>query len=197
MLKEYSYIRNEIKKLLNPDRYKHSLGVEKEAVKLGKLYGADIFKCRIAAIAHDCQKNLSDDELINKAKYYGIEIDRIQREFPQLLHGPVGAMYCREYFDIDDKDILNSVYYHTTGREGMSLLEKIIYLSDVIEESRYFSGIELIRKEALVDINRALILSGNSTLTYVIKRNYLIHPLTVEFRNSLLLKGGRQDGKGS
>lgn len=188
-LKEYDYIKKEIKSLLDSERYIHSLGVEKEAVKLGERYDIDIEKCKIAALIHDCQKNLKDEELMEKALFYGINIDKIQKKSPQLLHGPVGALYSRQQFEINDEDILNAVYYHTTGRDNMSMLEKIIYIADIIEENRdYFKGLDEIREQAYIDINKALIMSADSTITYVIQRKNLIHPLTIEFRNSLLLE---------
>lgn len=187
-LRDYEYIKDEIKKILTTDRFIHSLGVEKEAVKLAKTYGADIEKCRIAAIVHDSQKCLKDEDLIKKALEYNIELDKIQLKFPQLLHGPVGAIYCKRQFNIKDEDIFNAVYYHTTGRENMSLIEKIIYIADIIEENReYFKGLEKLRKKAYKDLDEALIMSADSTIKYVIKKGFLIHPLTIEFRNSLLL----------
>jgi predicted HD superfamily hydrolase involved in NAD metabolism len=195
LTKVYDSINENIKVRLSKERYKHTIGVEEEAVKLAQVYGEDMGKARVAAIAHDCLKYVEDYELINMAENYGIAIDEIQLNFPQLLHGPVGAAYCREKFGIDDEDILNSIAYHTTGRKGMSKLEKIIYLSDTIESGRYFLGINDIRKYAPEDIDRSLILSCNNTLAYVISRNFLIHPLTIEFRNSLILKGGNMNEK--
>lgn len=184
-------IKNEIKLILSEKRFEHSLKVELEAVKLAQIYGSDVEKTRVAAIAHDFAKSYSDQELIKMAQNYGMNIDEIQINFPQLLHGPVAAHICREKFGVIDKDILNAISNHTTGRKGMSLLEKIIYIADVIEPGRYFPGINDIRNTVLNDIDSALLLACNSTLIYITQENYLIHPLTIEFRNSLLLKGGK------
>lgn len=180
--------------ILDEERYIHSLNVEKEAVKLSKIYNIDSEKCRFAAIAHDYAKAMKDDELISYSEEYGIHIDTIQRKFPQLLHGPVAAMYCKHIMGIEDKDITNAIYYHTTGRKNMSLLEKIIYISDVIEEGRDFPGIEDIRDEALVDIDYSIFLSCNNTISYIVMKNFLIHPLTIDLRNSIILKGGLRNG---
>lgn len=185
----YENIKNEIKLILSEKRFEHSLRVEVEAVKLADIYGSDGEKVRVASIAHDYAKSYSDKELIKMAQKYGINIDEIQYNFPQLLHGPVAAHICREKFGINDMDILNAISNHTTGRSGMSLLEKIVYLADVIESGRYFPGIEHIRKQAIGNIDNALLLACNSTLIYITQENYLIHPLTIDFRNSLLLKG--------
>lgn len=190
LTKVYESIRNEIRLKLSEKRFQHSLNVEIEAIKLSKLYSFDIEKAQIAAIAHDLAKAFSDEALIKMAQNYNIKIDEIQYNFPQLLHGSVAAHICSDKFGVCDPNVLNAITYHTTGRKNMSLLEKIIYLADVIEAGRYFPGIEDIRKMALMDIDNALILACNSTLIYLTKENYLIHPLSIEFRNSLLLKGG-------
>lgn len=191
-MKEYELIKKEVEEMLKlkPKRFKHSLGVVKEAVKLGNIYGVDELKCRIAGITHDCAKYYDDGALIENAEKYGIAIDNIFYNCPDLLHGPVAAMYSRDNFGINDEDILNAISYHTTGRANASILEKVVYLADIIEESRDFPEISKIRKMALKNLDEALIMSCNCTISYIMKKNFLIHPLTIEFRNSLLLKGG-------
>ena len=64
----------------------------------------------------------------------------------ELWHGPVGAIIARDEFDITDEDTLNAIRFHTTGRAGMSLLEKLIYVSDMIEPGRDFPGVEHIKR---------------------------------------------------
>jgi predicted HD superfamily hydrolase involved in NAD metabolism len=193
-MKEYEDIKSKIKTMLNPKRFQHSINVVRASVKLGKIYGVDEYKCRIAGITHDCAKYFNDKALITHAVEYGIIIDNIQNNIPSLLHGPVAAMYSKEIFNIIDQDILNAIWYHTTGRAGMSNLEKIIYLSDLIEESRDFKEVNSIRKTAEIDLDEALLLACNCTLNYIMRSNTLIHPLTIEFRNSLLMKGRINNG---
>jgi predicted HD superfamily hydrolase involved in NAD metabolism len=193
-VKDYTTIKKEIEIILKPKRFKHSLDVEKAALNLARIYNEDDRKCRIAAIIHDCAKNFSDGELIGSAKRFGIKTDDIQNNLPDLLHGPVGAMYAKENFGIEDEDVLNAVCYHTTGRPFMSKLEKIIYLADIIEVGRRFPEVDEIRKASLHDLDKALILACDCTLNYIIKNNSLIHPLTIEFRNSLLLRGTHKNG---
>lgn len=188
-LKDYEFIKNEVKSLLKQERYIHSLNVEKEAIKLGKKYGEDEFKCKIAGIAHDCVKNFTNDKLYEMAHEYGVNVDIVQKYSPQLMHGPVGAAYCKDKFEINDKDILNAIYYHTTGRGNMSLLEKIIYIADIIEEGRNFQGVNELRKKAYENIDEAILMSCNFTIEYVLQRRLLIHPLTIELRNTLILGG--------
>lgn len=192
MTPRYGKIRKEVTQMLNARRLRHSLGVENMAVKLAEIYGADAEKCRIAAIAHDCAKNMSDEELIKLVSNDGYKIDSIQEKAPQLLHGMAASILCRDRFGVKDKEILNAIAYHTTGRAGASKIEKIIYLSDMIEEGRDFPEVNKLREKALTNLDEAVIMACDCTLQYIISRGQLIHPMTVEFRNSLLLKNGEK-----
>lgn len=193
-MKDYRYIKDEVQKMLKPKRFKHSLCVEKEAEKLCRLYHVDEEQGRLASILHDCAKGFSTEELLKYANKYQIEVDEIMQELPDLLHGPIAAMYAKEHFGLQKDAIFDAIWYHTTGRKNMSKLGKIIYLADMIEENRKFDGVDEIRKEALIDLDKALLLSCNCTIGYVIKENRMIHPLTIEFRNSLLVRGVSQIG---
>lgn len=186
---EFSDIKKELEKTLKPKRFKHSMNVVKEAARLSALYGENVQNAELAALLHDCAKSFKNNELISYAMENGLEIDEIQKRSPELLHGPVGAIYARKMFDIKNIDILNSIAFHTTGRANMSLLEKIIYLGDLTEEGRDFPALEEIRKISCTDLNRALILACNCTLDYVIKKDLLLHPLTIDLRNSLIIGG--------
>lgn len=186
----YEDIKKDIRQLLPEKRYKHCLNVESEAVKLARIYGCDVEMTRVAAIAHDYAKAYSREELITKAQDFSIEIDEIQYNSPELLHGPVAAQIIRDKYNMEDQDVLNSISYHTTGRVNMTLFEKIIFIADLIEPGRNLDGLATIRELALKDMDKALLLACNLTLVYITQRNYLIHPLTIQFRNSLLLKGG-------
>jgi predicted HD superfamily hydrolase involved in NAD metabolism len=100
----------------------------------------------------------------------------------------LGAYLARELFDIDDPEILDAIAWHTTGRKNMTLLEKIICLADFIEEGRSYNGVEDIRKLAFVDINRALLAGFDLSIKNIVDKGKLLHPMTIEARNSLLLE---------
>ncbi|GAA0124327.1 hypothetical protein UT300019_02280 [Clostridium sp. CTA-19] len=181
----YQYIRG----ALRPKRYTHTLGVLETAESLCEIYGCDKYKTRIAALLHDCAKNMSDDELIKITKENNlIEVDETIKHSPMLLHGFVGAYIAGEKFNINDVDIINSIKYHTTGRPNMSILEKIIYVSDGIEPSRKFEGVDDIREVAIKDLDKALLMMYNQTIKYIISKNQLLYPKTIEARNYLLIK---------
>lgn len=186
---QYLEIKQRLELLLKPKRYRHSLGVVKEAVKLCSLYGGDPSKIKLAALLHDCAKQFDNERLLSYAKERSYPLDSIQQRSPELLHGPIGALYAAEEFHINDQDILNAIAYHTTGRAQMSLIEKIIYLADLTEEGRDFEELARIREISHSNLNHAVIEACNCSIHFVLKKNQLLHPLTIELRNDLIIGG--------
>lgn len=176
-----------LKKNLKKERLDHSLSVKDTAIKLAEIYGEDKEKAKMAALIHDCAKCIDDEEMINISERYGHNIDEVSRNTPNILHGHVGAYIAKDTMGISDKDVLNAIAYHTTGRENMSLLEKIIYIADYIEPLRDFPRVDEIRRIAYYDnLDKALMLSFNNTIKYIVDRNQLLHNDTIEARNYML-----------
>ena len=69
-------------------------------------------------------------------------VDGIERANPSLLHGPVAAVWAEKELGITDRSILDAIRYHTTGRAGMSRLEMVVYLADLIEPGRRYPGVD-------------------------------------------------------
>ena len=111
---------------------------------------------------------------------------------PKLFHGEIGRHLAKDEFGVKDQEILTAIENHTTGRPGMSRLEKIIYLADHVEIGREFSGIDRIRKLAFTDLDRAIIAFAENSIAYFLKLGLPFHPATVETRNYLLLKHGKK-----
>lgn len=181
-------IKKYLEKCLKPSRYVHTLGVVEVAEKLAIQYNADAKKARIAALLHDAAKNMNIDELIRISKENNHEIDEDYYNSPQLLHGVVGAYIAKNTFGIEDGDILDAIIYHTTGRANMCLLEKIIYVSDYIEASRNFQGVESLREIAYKDLDEAVIECSENTIRYILSKKLLLHKNTIEARNYLLIQ---------
>jgi len=186
-------IMNHLKYMLDEKRYIHSIGTMEVSIKLADRYDVDKSKAKIAGLVHDCAKCFKDAELLNYAMKSGIVIDNVMLNHRELLHGPAGKYMAETVFQIRDQDILNSIAYHTTGRENMSKLEKIIYVADLIEPSRCFDGVEKLRKLAYVDLEKTVGCAMANTINYVIKMGGLLHPLTIFARNQLILnESGRE-----
>lgn len=172
---------------LNKQRFEHSLRVRDTSIDLAEHFNEDTSKARLAGLIHDCAKNMENEGIINILQENGYTIDRMYQKTPNLMHGLAGAIIAENIIGVKDKDILNSIAYHTTGRKKMSLLEKIIYISDYIEPMRNFPGVEELRITAYVDLDKALLLSFDNTIKYVISREQPLHIDTIEARNYILV----------
>jgi dihydrolipoamide dehydrogenase len=151
---------------------------------------------RQGGITHDYARDLSSDDLLRKAREFGIVVGRVEQAVPVLLHGPVGAVMIEKRYGISDPLILNAVRYHTTGKENMSLLEKIIYLADCIEPGRMFPGVADIRAFAYVNLDAALLSAFDTSINYLIQTGGFIHTLTIRSRNQLLKQSAGSGGLG-
>ena len=179
-------IKEKLKYNIKPDRYEHSINVMNTALELARLYGADKNKAVFAGLLHDCAKDLQNEELYKLCKKSGIKIDKITKRQPKLLHGSVGAYVAAAYYGVTDEEILNAIKFHTTGKENMNMLEKIIFISDYIEPGRSLPGVDDIRKLATIDIDRAMVLAFDITIRRVLEKGALLHPATVSARNYLM-----------
>lgn len=150
-------LRIALEKELKPDRYDHTLGVAYTAASMAMVYGADVDKALIAGFLHDCAKCMSHEEQIAICEKNKIDITEVERKNHSLLHAKAGVYIARTKYDVYDTEILGAIRWHTTGKEDMSLLEKIVYIADFIEPNRKpIEGLEEIRKEAFTDIDKCL-----------------------------------------
>ena len=171
-------------------RYPHSLGVERAAKWLAQQYGGDVEKAAVAGILHDITKHLSPQEQLNLCEKYGIIPCAVEKSEPKMLHGKTAAAIARTEYGMPE-DVCEAIACHTTGRHGMTLLDKILYLADYIEETRDFPGVEKARELAKVDIDRALLYCYDQTLTELVARAKLIHSDTIAAYNDMIRQGVR------
>ena len=165
-------------------RIPHVLGTEQEAIRLAERYGADVEKARRAALLHDCTKKLEMDEQLALCRRYGIELDELEQKALKLLHARTGAAVARDVFGVDD-EIYGAIRWHTTGRAGMTLLEKIIYLADYIEPSRDFPGVDRLRSVCYEDLDRGLLTGLEMTIEEMREMGNPVHHATLEARDAL------------
>lgn len=182
----YNKVDAELKKTLTAKRYNHVNRVVEMSVMLAQRYGADVEKCRIAAILHDYSKQFSKNENDYVITKYGIELDDLESNSKELAHSKIAAKIAELEYGISDKDILNAISYHTTGRAGMSLIEKIIFVADSLEIGRAYPGVENLRKIAIDDIDKAILGILNSTISHLLNSGFKIHPNSVIARNYFL-----------
>ena len=177
-----------IRSNLSDYRYNHSINVAKEAVRLAKKYGADPQKAEIAGILHDITKEKSRAEQLEIINEAGVEIDEIEKKSDQLLHAISGYAYLKTKLNISDNEILNSVRYHTTGRAGMSLLERVIFIADFISQERNYDGVEEMRAIANQNLELAMIAGVSFVISDILSKKIAIAPDSINLYNSLILK---------
>jgi len=171
-------------------RWEHTLGVMSSAVALAKRYDADPERAELAALLHDYCKYWPIDEQRRVYAEEGLDPELLDYD-PQLLHGPIAAEVVRKRHGIADEEVLDAIRYHTSGRENMTLLDKIVCLADYIEPGRDFPGVHIIREIADHSLERALIAGLDSTIRFLLDKGKKVYPLTLAARNALLDEAGR------
>ncbi len=145
-----------LKNRLSKKRFQHSMNVADECFKLAEKYGADKRRCYLAGMLHDIMK----EDLPERQRQYtaesGLSPDPVEMATKSLWHGVAGGYYVREVLKIDDNEIISAIRYHTTGCARMTLMEKIVYLGDMISEERDYKGVDKMRDYCYKDIDLAM-----------------------------------------
>lgn len=174
-------IRKAMEKTLDAKRYEHTLGVEFTAAALAMRYNCSVSNAQLAGLLHDCAKCLSGEKKLSICEKNHIEVSEIEKRNPFLLHSKVGSFLAKKEYGIDDLDVLNAILNHTTGRPGMSLLEKIVFVADYIEPGRKSApNLREIRKLAFTNLDQALIKILEDTLIYLKEGGGEIDPMTAQ-----------------
>ncbi|CCQ93704.1 conserved hypothetical protein [[Clostridium] ultunense Esp] len=173
------------KEQVKEKRFNHILGVVKTAADLAERFGADPEKAEIAAILHDYCKEWPVERLRNLLIKHE---DLLWLRFsPVLWHAPAAAYVAREEFQIGDQEIFDAIYYHTTGRAGMSLLDEVIWLADYVEPGRDFEGVEEARRLTVKSLAEGMRFGLKHSIAYLLKKEEAIYPLTFEAYNHYML----------
>jgi predicted HD superfamily hydrolase involved in NAD metabolism len=175
-----------IRALLPEKRFRHSIGVSETAGRLAEKYGSDVKKARLAGMLHDIAKYFPDDQLAAIIRRRKDVPDDFLEFSDKLWHAPVGAVYAEEKLGITDREILDAITYHTTGRKKMTLLDKIIFLADYIEPGRDFPGVDEVRKAAESDLNEAVYQELQRTMMHLLEKRKSVYPKTFEAYNDLI-----------
>ncbi len=186
MWRQISLLKEQLKREVSESRYLHSLEVAKYSVLLAKRFNADPIKAEAIGILHDYCKDWEPYQLKNYIKEHEELTTELLDYSEELWHGPVASLVISKEFGITDLEFIQAVRYHSTGRAGMGLQEKIICVSDYIEPTRDFAGVEKIRLLAEYDLNLATVAVFDGVIKFLLERNARIYPLTFEARNWIL-----------
>ncbi len=172
-----------LKQNLTEKRYTHCVNVAQKAVYLAKRYGADVNKAEIAGLLHDVTKQMNDELQLKIISDAGTQLSPIEIKNKKLWHAVSGSAYLKVKLGIDDKEILNAVRFHTTGRAKMSLLEKIIFVADMISDDRNFVGINVAREIAEKNLDKAVCLTSILSIKWLMEKKAIIAPNTLDAYN--------------
>ncbi|MFY0546252.1 bis(5'-nucleosyl)-tetraphosphatase (symmetrical) YqeK [Brevibacillus sp. H7] len=170
---------------MHDKRYQHTLGVAETARRLAERYGADPDKAELAGYLHDYCKCWPVEKMRDILVRHDMPEELLNGE-KELWHAFAGAIVIQTELGVTDPEILQAVRYHTTGRAGMSLLEKVVCVADYIEPNRNFPGVEQIRSLAQQDLNAALAEALGGTIRFLIEQRKTVYPLTLTAYNDLV-----------
>ncbi len=196
-----SILRERVRPYLTEQRYRHTLEVEEEAARIGALYLPDkVGRLRVAALLHDITKAYTLEKQLQTCEEFGIILHKSDLSSPQVLHAVTGAAVAgRDFPEYTDEEILGGIRWHTTGRDGMTVFESVVYLADYIEPSRTYEDCTALRRyfwdEAAdaedrtalaAHLCRTMILSIDMTLRSLMTEGRAIGTDTVLARNCFL-----------
>lgn len=177
-------MKKTLRKYLTVDRYEHTEGVMYTAAALAMAHNYDMENALVAGLLHDCAKCIPDAKKIKLCEKYKVEVTDVEKANPFLLHAKAGAIIAREKYDIQDEEILDAIRCHTTGKPGMSLLDKIIYIADYIEPNRNKApNLEDVRRLAYQDIDICLYKILSDTLAYLRGSSKTMDSMTLQTYN--------------
>jgi len=180
-------LKESVRSQMPAARWQHTLGVVETSIRLAARYGADPDKAELAAILHDCCKSWPVDRQAAVIREHALSEDVLQYD-KELWHAIAGAWVAEKEYGVNDPEVLDAIRYHTTGRAGMTLLEKVVCLADYIEPGRDFPAVNNIRELAEHSLEKALVAGFDSTIHFLLDRGKKIYPLTVLTRNALLFE---------
>lgn len=192
-------LRKNLRSKLTPMRYEHSLSVSFTCMNLAMCFGYDLDKAELAGLMHDCGKRYSDDIILKKCLKHGIEVTEAELSALPVLHAKYGAWLAEHKYQITDREILDAIACHTTGRPHMTTLDKILYISDYIEPRRYKAeNLPVIRRMAYEDLDETMYAILSGTLEYLNKKGGNIDPMTVKaYEYIKKVKGEGNEFKGN
>ena len=177
-----------VKSRMSQRRFEHSVNVCFTAKMLAEKYGANKNKAMIAGILHDITKESSPEYHMSIIRKFKIPITKYDTMSKGMLHSITGSTYAEKVLRIRDRDIINAIRYHTTGREGMSLLEKVVFVADFTSSERDYRGVEKIRKCASEDLDLGVLSGLLFSINNLLEVKVPIHPNTILAYNDMVIK---------
>ena len=186
--------RGIIRQRLGDYRYHHSLCVAEEARRLAIRYGADEAKAYTAGLLHDIMKEADRNTQLQMMDDFGILLDEVEQQVEKLWHAKVGAAFIEYILQVNDREILDAVRYHTTGRAGMGLLEKVLFVADFTSADRQYPDVDEVRRLSDISLEDTMIYAIDYTIRDLLNRGQTVHADTFAAYNECILEKKQQEG---
>lgn len=172
----YQQAEDMVRQTLSPKRFQHTMNVKKLAVRMAQHYGVDTEKAALAAILHDSAKELPRTELLQIMQDNAIIKKGTQNRPEPVWHGICAAILAKTQWNVQDEEILSAIACHTTGKENMSKLDKILFLADMTSAERDYPGVEELRSLEMRNLDKAMIQALKMTISFVEQKNAIADP---------------------
>ena len=190
---DYSEAKKLVKARLSEKRWTHTKNVKKMAVKLARRWGTDPEKAAMAAILHDSAKELPKQELLQIFADNAIIAENAPARPLPVWHGIAAAILAETQWGITDPEILSAIRCHTTGKPGMSKLDKIIYLADMTSAERDWPGVEKLRKLEKKNLDAAMLAALKQTNDFVLSQGKPLDPMSKAAYEDILARSGKNE----
>ena len=167
----YQQAEDMVRQTLSPKRFQHTMNVKNLAVRMAQHYGVDTEKAALAAILHDSAKELPRTELLQIMQDNAIIKKGTQNRPEPVWHGICAAILAKTQWNVQDEEILSAIACHTTGKENMSKLDKILFLADMTSAERDYPGVEELRSLEMRNLDKAMIQALKMTISFVEQKN--------------------------
>lgn len=185
MITDIEFLKKEVKNAVTEKRYIHSLGVMKMCEKLANIYGADVERAKLVGLMHDLSKEMPNEEKLIYVKENNIYCTDTERQIGDVLHGKIAGDICEKKYGFD-KEMCIAISIHTTGKEDMTLLQKVLFIADKIDETRKYEAAEELRNIAYNNLDEAILKNINDAIKKLIDENRLVTEESIQARNYLL-----------
>lgn len=181
-------IETHLREHLTPYRCTHVLSVRDQAMSLAKRHGINEDQAELAALLHDCLKELSNDDLLAFAARHRLEIDPHEQKNLSLLHGKVAPFYAKEEFGVNDEIVFDAMRKHTTGAVEMSPVAMVLFVADFCEPLRPYAEALTVRTLAERDLEIAALEVVQCKIRKSLVKHRTIHPDSFHAYNFMVEK---------
>lgn len=169
LFENYKTIIEKFRSNVSEKTFEHSISTLLFSLKYASKLKIPFEKAFLASLLHDCAKDITPDT----ERVASLNTNK------EVYHQFLGSDLAKELYKIKDEDILNAIKYHTTGRENMSPLEKLVFVADKLEPFRKYDGIDEIRKKIDQNFNSGFIALLELNFSYLKANVSNIDPRTI------------------